>query len=452
MRRLFIWASLFVSMKYNIFKPWLTLDPWQKEYINETKKNCHLLCGRQSGKTAAMSIKFGTIAATKSNEIIMMIAFTEKQAYALFFKTLMFLEAKYPKMIKRGKDKPTKHIINLKNNSIIMCYAASLTGAGLRTYTLTRLVIDEAAPMAREVFIATMPMLSITDGTVDMSSTPRGKVGYFYDCSKSKNFVKFIVSAEDCPRHSKAFLEDEKKRMSKLEYAQEYLAKFLDELKRVFSDEWIKKTCTMKRRGAIIKGCKYSMGCDIARLGDDEGTFEILDHTNYKNIEQVESIITTKKLTTETEQKIIELECQYNFRNIYIDAGAGTLGVSVFDHLLNEPSTMNKVVAINNRDRPYDRDEQYKAKLLKEDLYNNLVGLGERGEIKLLDDDELIMSLKSVQYEYVIKESQQTKLRIFGNYTHIAEGLIRAAWCAKDKHLNIWCGYTNHGISGELLG
>ncbi len=437
-------------MKYDIFKPWLTLDPWQKGYIAE-RRNCHLLCGRQSGKTAAMSIKFGTIAAENPKEIIMMIALTEKQAYALFFKTLMFLEAKFPKMIKTGHLKPTKHIINLTNGSIIMCYAAGLTGAGLRTYTLTRLVIDEAAPMSREIFIATMPMLSVTGGIVDMSSTPRGKAGYYYDCSKSEDFVKFKVSAEDCPRHNKQFLEAEKLRMSKLEYAQEYLAEFLDELKRVFSDDWIKGVCKLKRTGGISKTAKYSMGCDIARMGEDEGTYEILDYTNIENITQVESIITTKQLTTETEKKIIELTLQYNFRNIYIDAGAGTLGVSVFDHLLNHEKTKNKVVAINSRARPYDRDDQHKARLLQEDLYNNLVGLGERGEIQLLDDDEVIASLKSVQYEYVIKANQQTKLRIFGSYTHVAEGLIRAAWCSKDKHLKLWVGYKNHGISGDNL-
>ena len=131
-------------VEYDIFRPWLTLDPWQKKYI-ETDGHCFLLCGRQSGKTTAMSIKFGRKAATKDKRIILMIAETEKQAYNLFFKTLMYLEAEYPRQIKRGKNGPTKHLINLKNGSIIMCYAAGLDGSGLRTFTLTDLVIDEAA-------------------------------------------------------------------------------------------------------------------------------------------------------------------------------------------------------------------------------------------------------------------------------------------------------------------
>lgn len=426
-------------MQYDILKPWLTLDPWQEDYIN-SEGNCFLLCGRQSGKTTAMSIKFGRRAANRPNQIILMIALTEKQAYNLFFKTLMYLEAVYPKMIKRGKYKPTKHEINLSNGSRIMCYAAGLSGTGLRTYTLTSLVIDEAAPMSRETFISVTPMLSVTGGTMDIASTPRGKTGYFYECSKRDDFKQFYVSAEDCPRHKKEFLEAEKKSMSKLEYAQEYLAVFLDELKRLFSEEWIKNTCILRRRDRISPEKDYYLGVDIARLGEDSSTFEIVERLRKDYVEQIENIVTNKQLTTETEKKIIELDKIYNFREIYIDAGAGTLGVSIFDHLLDNDQTKRKVVAINNRDRPYDREDQHRAKILKEDLYNNLVSMGDFGRIKLLDDDELKESLASMQYEYVTAPNKKTQLRIFGagNHSHIAEGLVRAAWCIKNKYAQLW--------------
>ncbi|KKN05382.1 hypothetical protein LCGC14_1087910 [marine sediment metagenome] len=309
-------------MQYNIFEPWKTLDPWQEKYI-ETEGNCFLLCGRQSGKTAAASIKFGKRAATKKNRIIMMIAETEKQAYNLFFKTLMYLSAKYPKMIKQGKDKktgqkmsPTKHLIHLTNGSIIMCYAAGLEGSGLRTYTLTDLVIDEAAPMAREIFIATMPMLSVTGGTMDIMSTPRGAEGFFYDCSKDDDFTHFYVSAEDCSRHDKKFLEKQKKRMSELEYAQEYLAKFLSDLKRLFSDKWVKDVVTLKRRETTIKNRKYYLGSDIGGMGEDESSYEVFDKISKTNIEQVENITSSKNHIQENVVKIDRLEAEYK---IWVD-------------------------------------------------------------------------------------------------------------------------------------
>ena len=417
------------SQSYNLLEPWKTLDKWQKEYI-EAEGNCFLLCGRQSGKTAAMSIKFGRRAVKNKDRTILMLAFTEKQAYNLFFKTLMYLEACYPKMIKRGKDKPTKHEINLKNGSKIMCYAAGLTGEGIRTYTVTDLVIDEAAPMAREVFIATMPMLSVTGGALDVSSTPRGKSGFFYECSLRDDFKKFYVSAEDCPRHDKKYLEEQKKTMSELEYAQEYLAMFLDELRQFFPDELIKEVCILKRTPRRPKR-DYYMGLDIAGMGKDETTYEILDGTNKKEIIQVENIIKKKQRTTETAENIIQMDKFWRFNKIGLDDGG--LGVGVFDYLLEKDNIKRKVIALNNAKRNIDREGKRSKKLLKEDMYNNLLAMMERREIKLLDDKEILLSLKSVQGEYI-----NGKFRIFGNYTHIAEGLIRAAWLIKAKRLNIW--------------
>jgi hypothetical protein len=429
------------KMIYNINKPWESLDQWQKDYINETG-NCFILCGRQSGKSAAMSIKIGNCAVKERNACdYLIIAFTEKQAYQLFFKTLMYLETKYPNMLKRkAKEKPTKHEIRLTNGVIIRCYAAGITGNGLKGFTIKKLFIDEAAPMAREIFTAVSPMLSVTGGTMDISSTPKGKEGYFYECSLRDDFRQFYVSAEDCPRHSKEFLNAEKSRMSAMEYAQEYLAQFLDDVRRVFSDNVIKNCCTLKRRKEILFGHTYYLGVDVAGWGKDESTFEIIDKFNKEKFEQIENIIEKRNLTIETSSKILQLENAYTFKRIGIDDGG--VGFGVFSELLGNDKTKRKIEALNNSSRSLvynSSDEKHNKKLLKEEMYMNLLALMEQGKIKLLDDDELILSLKSVQFEYVIKEGKKTTLRIFGNYTHIVEGLIRSAWLAsQDKSLNIF--------------
>jgi len=90
-------------------------------------------------------------------------------------------------------------------------------------------------------------------------------------------------------------------------------------------------------------------------------------------------------------------------------------------------------VAINNAARSIDNKDRRK-KILKEDLYNNLLTLMEHGKIDLIESPELFQSLKSIQYEY----TDAGKIEIYGNYSHIAEALIRAAWCMKDKTLNIY--------------
>jgi hypothetical protein len=59
----------------------------------------------------------------------------------------------------------------------------------------------------------------------------------------------------------------------------------------------------------------------------------------------------------------------------------------------------------------------------------------EKGLIQLLDDNEVFLSLKSI----ILERTQKTgEIRIYGRYSHIAEGLIRAAWAVRNTHLNIY--------------
>jgi hypothetical protein len=287
-------------------------------------------------------------------------------------------------------------------------------------------------------------MLATTGGDIVLLSTPFGREGYFYRCFNDDNFKSFQISTEEVANKRDPtmrermldFIKLEKQRMSKRQYAQEYGGEFIDELQQFFSDELIKKTLTLSRRksgGFNLSSSNRSLflGVDCAGLGGDESTFEILDATHSDRIEHIENITRQRTLTTQITREILMLNSKYDLQKIFLDDGG--LGFGVFSQLLEEESTRRKTIPINNASRSLDRDGTRKKKLLKEDLYNNLLRLMERNEIKLLDDPEVYESLKSVQYEYV-----DGKFRIFGNYTHIVEGLIRAAWCVKYKNLSIW--------------
>ena len=75
--------------------------------------------------------------------------------------------------------------------------------------------------------------------------------------------------------------------------------------------------------------------------------------------------------------------------------------------------------------------------MMKEFLFDNLKALGERGHIRLLNDDDIKASLRSVQEDWIIKEGTETKRKIFARDNDIAEGIIRAAICAKDKNIKM---------------
>jgi hypothetical protein len=210
------------------------------------------------------------------------------------------------------------------------------------------------------------------------------------------------------------------------------LAQFLEEQGQLFPDELITQCQVLQRSGVIDPGGKRFLGVDVARMGGDETTFEVLERRGVIFF-HMENIINKYTLTTQTIDKIIELDTLYDFGKIYIDDGG--LGVAVFDQLLVTDQVKRKVVAINNASRSLDRDDKRKRKLLKEDLYLNLKRMMESGQILLLNDPEVFTSLKSIIIEHSPKTAQ---VKIYGRYSHIAEGLIRAAWAVRDTHLNIY--------------
>ena len=435
-------------------QPKIELDQWQKDIL--AHEGHFLLCtGRQVGKTLTFAIKAAQYMIKHPNARIIVVSLTEDQAQLIIVMVLDYFERNYKKEIEVKKKQPTKNKILLKNGSQILARPVGNTGDAVRGFTGDVLIVDEASKMPEHMWTAAKPTLLTTGGQLWICSTPFGKKGYFYECflNKNKRFKVFHISSEEVihnrpitpawtqqrKEESIAFLEEEKRDNSKLVYAQEYLGKFIDELRQLFSDKWIDMVCTLERTNQA-KG-DYYLGCDLARMGGDELSFEIIKKIDKDNFIHVENITDKYRLTTWAYDMIIDLERTWNFQKegIGIDAGSGALGVGILDFLLRNEETKYKVIAMNNLQRIMDKEGDKKRALLKEDMYMNLLSLGEKGKVKLLNEDNVRLSLKSVQYEYVVKEDRVSQFKIFGRYTHIAEGLVRALWLAnRGNQLGFW--------------
>ena len=408
----------------------MKFDKWQEEVL-KTDGNICLRSGRQVGKSTIIGYKAAQFALENEKKLIMVISKTERQAGLLFSKILNNISLIDRKQIKTGKDRPTKHKISLKNGSVIHSLPAGDTGFGIMGFTIDLLIADEAAFIPEEVWNSVIPALAITRGAIWLLSTPYVKKGYYYECFKDPGFTAFHTSSEDCPRKDEEFLEQKRKTLTKAQYAQMYLGQFVDEIRQFFPDELIKKCCIGKRPLEPLTTGKYYLGCDVARMDRDEFTFEIMNK-NGEKYKHVENIVTRNIPIPENTRRIIDLNKIYNFTREYIDSGG--MGIAVCDLLREDPINKKKVVEINNAQRIYNNDEG-KRKLTKEEGYNNLKMLMETNKIILLDDDEVKASLKAIQAEH---EKDTGKLKIWGDDSHIAEGLWRACWCSKDKTLNIW--------------
>jgi len=422
------------------------LDQWQEDVLTAEGNLC-ICSGRQVGKSQIIAIKASEYISNHPHKTVLVVSITEEQAELMIQKIMYYLHNNYPSLISRGKDKPTKHLIKLKNHSEVKCKAVGQYGLGILGLTIDVLVPDEAAYMP-DIWANLTPMLLTTGGQIWLLSTPNARQGYFYEAytNPDMHFKTFHVNSEEVaearpePNRSimKSYLATEKARMTNLQYSQQYLAQFLEELGQLFPDDLIKSQQMLQRVVPPLTSSPsgdFYLGVDVARMGGDETTFEILEKIDDKFYHR-ENLMHKYTLTTETTDKILELDNLYNFRQIYIDDGG--MGAAIFDNLLAESQTSSKIVAINNAARALNPDEwkeNRRKKLLKEDLYMNFKHLLERKKLKLLDDPEIAVSLKSIILETNPKTND---IRIYGRYTHIAEGLIRAAWCVKDIHLNLY--------------
>lgn len=435
---------------------WIKYDPWQIEFL-KTKGDKILCCGRQVGKTEICGADAAEYAISNPNtKPIVMIAPLEKQAFALFSKTLAYLQEHYPNKICKGKDRPTQSRIKLTSGVEIFCLPVGNQGLNIRFLTIGRLYIDEASRVDPIVFDSISPALLTTGGAQIWLSTLNGAQGNFYDCWINKDgafdsFTRFAANTEEVIENreicstwtqyqkesAKKVLDQAKKRMSQAMYAQEYLGMAMENLKRVFPDALISKICTLKRRSGISKGKKYYLGSDISALGDDETTIEVLEKINDDYIEHVENIVNKRVYTTETSEKIINMHKLYKLRKIGIDDQG--VGFGVFSELLRDSKTRGITISLNNASRPLDELGEKSKRLLKEDMYMLLLAYMEQNKIRLLDDEMVKASLQSIIYELDQKPGEATKTRIYGTYSHICEGIIRALWLAvEDKSLSLW--------------
>lgn len=431
------------------------LDPWQEEFLR--CKGDKILCtGRQVGKSFIVSVDASRYAVSNPNRVVLMIAPVERQAFALFDKTLSYLFEHHRNMIKKGKDRPTKSRIKLTNGTVIWCLPTGLSGQGIRFLTVDRLYVDEAARVGEDVWSAVTPMLLTRNGTIIMLSTPFGKGNRFSDVVTNKDsaydsFTRFHTNSLDVMKDREIcatwteqqrdgaikLLHQERSRMTALEYAQEYEGELVDELRQFFPTELIKKCMTILRGvstvppdSSILSGDTF-LGVDVGRSRDVSALVSLrLEHSI---LSQIDMKVTSDTRLTDTVREVLNYDRIWDYNKIYIDDGG--LGVGVFDPLLEHPQTKRKVVAINNSSRSINQiqGKDRKRTLLKEDLYNNLLSLMERGKINLWKNDEIMYSLMSIQAEHV-----NNKLKIFGSNSHITEALIRAAWGVKDKRLSIW--------------
>ncbi len=164
-----------------------------------------------------------------------MVSPSQRQSGELFRKTVGHLSKLNPKVAPLELNATS---CTMPNGSRIVCLPGS--EATVRGYSAASLVIvDEAAFVPDELFIAVRPMLAVSGGRLIMLSTPAGKRGAFFEAWENADFERVSVPASQCPRISPDFLEAEKRAMGLHWYRQEFECEFLDGVNSLISYETV---------------------------------------------------------------------------------------------------------------------------------------------------------------------------------------------------------------------
>ena len=417
-------------------------DKWQQSVL-DTDGNITIRAGRQVGKSEVIGAKGCKFAVENPGTVILIIAASQRQSSLIFEKLRGNVDRICDEKGNIYLEKPTLTKIFLKNGSKIYSLPAGRTGYFIRGFSIDMLIADEAAYIPETVWNAVIPMIAVSKklrkmGHIILLSTPFGRGGYFYNSFHDDDFKQFHISSEDCTRIPKDFLKKERLRMTKADYQQEYQGEFVDEWNQFFSTMLIKKCMTFiewTKAEDHNPQARYYLGVDIARYGGDENAFVICELLNY-NLKIVKTFTTDRISTTDTIGRIVVIDKEFNFNKIFID-DAG-VGGSVTDILMEKLG--RKVMGLNNASKRIEvQGEEKKKGILKEDLYSNALMLMEAGRLQLISDLSLLKSLKSITYQYgSASTGNYRNIKIFGDYSHLTEAMVRACWCIKERGLGLY--------------
>ncbi len=171
----------------------------------------------------------------------MLLAPTLRQSQEFFSKITSF----YRELGKPVASKVEQRLgLELENASRIIALPG--TERTVRGYSgADLLIVDEAARVDDSLYYSIRPMLAVSGGRLALLSTPHGKRGVFFDeWTKGAGWERYEITAEECPRISPEFLEEERAALGDYFFEQEYMCKFKETEDQIFGNDVIERALT----------------------------------------------------------------------------------------------------------------------------------------------------------------------------------------------------------------
>jgi hypothetical protein len=209
-------------------------DPWQAQFLRSPGRRILLNCTRQSGKSTVTALLAAHTALYDPGALVLLLSPTQRQSHELFRKALDAYRS-IPTAIPIAQESALR--MELVNGSRVVSLPGKETT--VRGFSGVRLLaVDEAARVPDELYYSVRPMLAVSGGRLVALSTPFGTRGWWYEAWESDEaWERYKVPAEECPRISAEFLEEERRSMGEWWFQQEYQCEFLDAETQPFGRE-----------------------------------------------------------------------------------------------------------------------------------------------------------------------------------------------------------------------
>ncbi len=293
-------------------------DPWQQEYLLDGSPSILLLNSRQAGKSTMTAAKALHRAMFEDGSLVLVIAAAERQALELMEKVrALYFGSPAVKLSGRGG---TLGYMRFENGSRLVALPAK--EATIRSYSgVSLLIIDEASRVPDSVYAALRPMLATSGGDIVLATSPFGMRGFFWKewCNGLpagweevahrhvpdvdelfggryeptvyaggygwKEFLRevgelgeirgawsrYFVTAEDCPRIPREFLQDELDAVGRWWWTQEYFCEFHEESSAAFDFRLVLQSLSESYDAFMFGAGAEDSGVDVSALVSSQG-------------------------------------------------------------------------------------------------------------------------------------------------------------------------------------
>ena len=322
---------------------------YQEDMIYCTSQRKLNRLGRRCGKTEAMVIEVLHTASTNKDYSILIIAPFERQVTRFFDEIHKFVNKSVSLQGSLNRYTKTPSLMQFNNGSKILGFSAGATsGSGsdkIRGQDAHLIVIDEIDTLENKDIDAVMAILaSHKDARLIASTTPRGwrRRFYTYVTEKDLGFKEFWFISAESPEWTEATENFFKGSTDPVTYAQEYLADFAELQEGVFKTRCINASLQDYdlEESNINSTADYILGIDWNKAAGTH--MVVLEHLG-SQLKMVKKIVIpeTEYLQTDSVDLIINLNRQWRFKYIFVDAGYGSVQVELLKkHAIKEPSSL----------------------------------------------------------------------------------------------------------------